>query len=255
MKKVVHPEYADHKSTIEHAIANFNEIGQRVGRGKRNTLKRIVMDDWSINVKAFKLPDPFKSFIYRYLRQSKARRSYEYALRLISKGIGTPHPIAYIEERQMSGLGRSFYVCEHIDDAITIRTITENPAYPEREKILRQFAAFTLKLHSEQILFLDHARGNTLIKKKANGDYSFYLVDLNRMKFNASMGFERRMKNFARLTVSDEMLAVISDEYAKLAGMEPENAFERMTYHSHKNFRRIARQKRHHKRFGQYKQA
>jgi hypothetical protein len=36
-------------------------------------------------------------------------------------------------------------------------------------------------MHEASINFLDHSPGNTLIVKKSEGKYDFYLVDLNRM--------------------------------------------------------------------------
>ena len=63
---------------------------------------------------------------------------------------------------------------------------------------------------------MDHSPGNTLIKKETADRYSFYLVDLNRMNFHRSMNFEMRMKNLSRLTPKKDMVAVMSNEYAKL---------------------------------------
>ena len=80
----------------------------------------------------------------------------------------------------------------------------------------KPFTRFTYNLHENNVNFLDHSPGNTLIKK-VNGAYEFYLVDLNRMSFG-SMSFEKRIKNFAKLSTSKHMIAVMSDEYAKCIG-------------------------------------
>jgi len=77
--------------------------------------------------------------------------------------------------------------------------------------------------------FLDHSPGNTLIKKVAENQYEFFLVDLNRMNFHDSMSFEQRMSNFSRLTPQKEMIATMSNEYSKFYKEKSEaEIFEKM---------------------------
>ncbi|MDN3671453.1 Kdo domain containing protein, partial [Flavobacterium branchiarum] len=66
-------------------------------------------------------------------------------------------------------------------------------------------------------------------KKCANNEYEFFLVDLNRMNFHTTMSFEQRMDNFRRLTPKKEMVALMSNEYAKLYPAKTETEiFEKM---------------------------
>ena len=82
--------------------------------------------------------------------------------------------------------------------------------------------------------FLDHSPGNTLIKKVSQGQYAFFLVDLNRMNFHSEMTFEMRMRNLSRLTPKKEMIAVMSNEYSKLYTKQSEIViFEKMWYETH----------------------
>mgnify|MGYP000707313580 CR=1 FL=1 len=83
-------------------------------------------------------------------------------------------------------------------------------------------------MHQKGIEFLDHSPGNTLIKNEGNGNYSFYLVDLNRMRFHDTLDFQTRMKNLSRLTPKREMIAIMSNEYAKLSGKNENTVFETM---------------------------
>jgi hypothetical protein len=99
---------------------------------------------------------------------------------------------------------------------LTFRELVEIPDYPDWENILRQFVQFSFRLHEKGIEFLDHSPGNTLIRKLENGLYEFYLVDLNRMNFHASLGFEARMNNLSHLTPKKDMVVLMSNEYAKL---------------------------------------
>lgn len=207
-------------------INNFNTSGQLFGNGQRNVIKIFDVEGVAINIKSFKIPNSINKVAYRYFRKSKARRSYEYATILLEKGIGTPQPLAFLENFNVFGLRDSYYVSEHLDADLTYRELVEVPDYPDHDKILRQFTRFSYELHQKGIEFLDHSPGNTLIKKSDNGNYEFFLVDLNRMEFHDSMSFEMRMKNLCRLTPVKEMVAVMSNEYSKLYSESEEKIFE-----------------------------
>lgn len=218
MKFIVHPDYQSQKESIYLNIQNFSGTGRLFGNGKRNVIKLFPLGGITINIKSFKIPNLINKVVYRYLRKSKAERSYTFALKLIEKGIGTPHPIAYAEEATLLGLlNKSYYVSEHLVTELTFRELIEVPDYPDAENILRQFTQFCFELHEKGIEFLDHSPGNTLIKKLDNGKYAFYLVDLNRMNFHdGPLSFEDRINNMRRLTHVEDMILVMSDEYSKL---------------------------------------
>ena len=164
--------------------------------------------------------------IYKHFRKSKAERSFEFANLLIERGIGTPEPIAFYQNFDAIGLKDSYYISEHLECDLTFRDLVEIPDFPENEIILRQFTRFSYDLHQKGIEFLDHSPGNTLIKKRNDGKYDFFLVDLNRMLFHKSMSFEVRIKNLCRLTPKKEMIAIMSNEYAKISGESEQLIFE-----------------------------
>lgn len=207
-------------------IKNFSTSGQLFGNGQRNVIKLFDIEGVTVNIKSFKIPNIINKVAYRYFRKSKARRSYEYATILLEKGIGTPQPMAFLENFNLIGLQDSYYVSEHLDADLTYRELVEIPDYPDHDNILRQFTRFSFELHEKGIEFLDHSPGNTLIKKKEDGNYEFFLVDLNRMEFHDAMSFEMRMKNLCRLTPVKEMVAVMSNEYSKLYSESEEKTFE-----------------------------
>ncbi len=207
-------------------IKNFNIEGVLFGDGKRNIIKLFDLEGKTVNIKSFKIPNLVNKIAYKYFRKSKARRSFEYATLLLEKGIGTPEPIAYLENYNGLGLKDSYYISEHLSCDLTYRELVEIPDYPDHENILRQFTQFSYNLHQKGIEFKDHSPGNTLIKKRNQEQYDFFLVDLNRMEFHKAMSFELRMKNLCRLTPVKEMVAVMSNEYAKLSGESEELIFE-----------------------------
>ncbi len=216
MKLVVQPQFINQQKDIETILTHFNDQGTLLIKGSRNTIKIFPLNDQLLNVKAFKKPNLLNSFVYRFIRDSKAKRSYNYALKLLNSDIGTPQPIAFAEYNGGIGLGKSFYVCEHITTEYTYRDLVENPDLDNHEAILRAFTVFCYKLHEAGVEFKDHSPGNTLIKINKDQSYSFYLVDLNRMQFHTEMPFKQRMYNLRRLTPKKEMIAIMANEYAKL---------------------------------------
>jgi Lipopolysaccharide kinase (Kdo/WaaP) family len=213
---------------IKKSIENFKTSGADFVIGQRNSIKIFQLEAKVLNIKSFKKPNLINKFIYKYFRKSKAKRSYEFATILLEKGIGTPKPIAFYENFDFFGLKDSYYVCEHIVSDLTFRELVTIPTYEDHENILRQFTKFSFDMHEKGIEFLDHSPGNTLIKKEKNNEYSFYLVDLNRMKFHEKMGLQSRINNLSHLTPKKEMITIMSDEYAKLSGANYNLVFDLM---------------------------
>lgn len=211
---------------LQNILDNFDNSGKLFIAGNRNSIKLFEYEGITINVKAFKVPNLFNKIIYKYFRDSKAKRSYNYATLLLEKGIGTPKPIAFYEQKSFLGLEKSFYISQHLEFDLMFRDLVENNNYPDKDIILKQFMAFCYKLHQNGIEFLDHSPGNTLIKKEGENEYSFYLVDLNRMIFHHEMTFEQRMKNLSRLTPYQDMIQIMSKEYANLSGEEEDLVFD-----------------------------
>ncbi|WP_026933935.1 lipopolysaccharide kinase InaA family protein [Christiangramia echinicola] len=223
------------KKNIEEILLNFNSLGQSFFAGRkhrRNHIKVVEQKGRKFNIKSFKQPNFINRYVYVFFRQSKAERSFKFAEELIKKGIGTPKPIAFAEETNKAALTKSFYVSEHLDYDLTFRDLDLKE--PAHEDILRAFSRFTFKLHENNIEFLDHSPGNTLIQIN-NGDYLFYLVDLNRMNFKP-LNFNQRMKNFARLSPDREIIVIMAEEYAQLIGKSENEVFEKMWFYANSFF-------------------
>jgi hypothetical protein len=214
----------DFKRKLTKIIEDFDTL--EGGVGDRNIIKIINLDNVNLNIKEFKIPNLINKIVYNFIRKSKAQRSFEFANKLTDLGVGTPKPIAYFEFKSLLFFNRSFYISEQLDCDMTYRELTKDFNIPNYEHILRAFTRFTYKLHEKGIQFLDHSPGNTLIQLN-NGDYQFFLVDLNRMKFK-SLDFKTRIKNFSKLTIHKSMIEVMSDEYAKCTGEDYNKIFNLM---------------------------
>jgi hypothetical protein len=228
MNFIIHNAFKNYKKSIITILENFAVSGKVFDNRQRNQIRLFELNNNTLNVKSFKKPNIINKIVYRYFRKSKASRSFEFATKLMEMQIGTPQPIAYLEKFDMIGLTNSYYVSEHLENVFEFREIVQNEVFENRDFIIRKFTQFTFEMHQKGIEFLDHSPGNTLIRKNTDGSYSFFLVDLNRMKFHETIDFKTRMKNLSKITHKKDMIEVMSNEYAKLSNGDETTIFETM---------------------------
>jgi len=222
------PKFSNLSDILNEIFVNFNFKGKILVNGQRNAIKLFEVEGITLNIKSFKRPNLINKIVYRYFRKSKARRSFEFASKLMEMQIGTPQPVAFFENYDFVGLKESYYACEHLENVFEFREIVQNEAFENRDFIIRKFTQFTFEMHEKGIEFLDHSPGNTLIRKNNDGSYSFFLVDLNRMQFHQTIDFKTRMKNLSKITHKKDMITVMSNEYAKLSNGDETTIFETM---------------------------
>ena len=181
----------------------------------RNTIKEVEFNGKVLVVKSYKVPSFINSFIYTYLKKSKAWRAYEYGLK-ISKF--TPKVIARIENFQPL-LTKSYLICEKFEADFNMQAPLFK-SHPEKDIIFEQFAKFVFDLHQNKILHKDLSPGNILIKK-SNREYKFQTIDINRMIFKVP-SVKECAENFSKLWASSEDLLVILQAYAKVANLNNE---------------------------------
>lgn len=224
----------------------FNDSKHSIHKA-RNELRVTKIDNVDVVIKSFKVPHLLNQIVYSFFRDSKAEKSYEYSLRLQALNISTPEPIAYIEFYRFGLLKESYFINRHIEYDFTIREVFNDPDFKDHDKILEEFAKFTYDLHQKGVLHLDYSPGNILIKKVDN-EYQFYLVDINRMKFQELDPIER-FKNFSKLWAHTEDLTIIAKSYAEISGYNKVETIKQIFRYNNNN-KRIKNFK---KRFKNYK--
>jgi len=195
----------------------------------RNELKIIKHNNVDTVVKSFKVPHLFNKIIYSFFRDTKAKKSYEYSLKLKEF---TPYPIGYIEFYSSSLLNQSYFISEKFDYDFTIREPLLDNSFEDKTEILKSFARFTLKLHNQNIFHKDYSPGNILIKKE-NDTFIFKIVDINRMGF-FELSIEDRAKSFSKLWARDDELEEIAKEYMKHFDC-PTDFIEKVCFYNKKN--------------------
>ncbi len=180
-------------------------------------------------MKSFRVPHILNQVVYSFFRDSKAKKSYDYSIK-ISKY--TPNPIGYIEFYKFGLLKESYFISEQFKYDFTIREPLLDENFKNKDEIFKAFARFTLELHNDSIFHNDYSPGNILIKEEENG-YTFKIVDINRMKF-INFSQEQRAKNFEKLWASDEILTIMATEYMNNFNCD-EDFINQVLYFSNKN--------------------
>lgn len=132
-------------------------------------------------VKQFRTPGILRGLWYGLFGLSKARRSYENALRL---GDLTPAPIAYREVRICGILRESWYACRLSECTHTFQELIEQPAFPQRNQILRAIGRFTAQLRRMGVWHRDYSQGNILFNEDGS---HIEVIDLNRIRWRKNV--------------------------------------------------------------------
>ena len=123
-------------------------------------------------------------------KPSKSRRSWMAAMEMARRGISTAQPIAFFEKVDDNSMLQNVFICEQVEHDFTAREALEAFSRGEQafygikaEVFYQQLASFIRRIHNRGIYFRDLAGGNILIKKAANDELSFTLIDINRARF------------------------------------------------------------------------
>ncbi|QZE14819.1 lipopolysaccharide kinase InaA family protein [Halosquirtibacter laminarini] len=251
-KKVeVSPYFNEYKEWLEALDANFDKEGELIYSG-RNNVKKFNQGKVCLNVKSFKTPNMVNKFVYGHLRDSKAKRSYDYATRLLSYGVATPTPIGYVEIYKNGLFFKSYYISiQHVYD-FTIREVLEYHV-SNREAIMSQFIDYTFeKIHKNGVFHLDYSPGNILINMKEDGMFDFSLIDLNRMKF-MEIDYKKGLYNLRQFDADKETLIQMGMLYARKWRKDPDEGarlliefdhaykHKRVVKHRYKRFFKVLR--------------
>lgn len=219
----MNPSYESLCAFVTALPDRFETDGTYVYGGTRNLIKSFRAPDGTLlNVKRYHRPALLNRLVYSSgIRRPKGERAFEYPQLLLPKGIGTPEPVAYIEERRCGLIGLSYFVSIHSTYSHTLYEMGDAPA-TDYEPMADALAAFTAHMHEQQVLHRDFSPGNILWEKDDAG-YHFQIVDINRMRFG-TVGMKPGCRNFARLWGPKRFISLLVRAYAEKRGFNPSEA-------------------------------
>lgn len=187
---------------------------------RRNTVCKIELGGGQVFVlKQYKRPTRLNQFAYTFFRKSKARRAYEYALRMQKLGFETAAPVAYVEIFSQGLFHTGYFLSEFIPHPLLSSLREEDGEY---KKILEDFAAITVEMHRKGIFNLDMNPGNVFFYK-SEGKYRFALIDINRIRFRRRLTRNDCIEVFKHLdNLPPPALSVVLVHYADLRNWNPQ---------------------------------
>lgn len=227
MKVVINPAYSFLSDFINNLPDCFESDGDVIYEG-RNVLKKFYIRSEHLVVKRFRVPHLINRVAYSFFRESKALRSYQFALRLLGMNVNTPTPIAYIEEYKNGLIYYSYYISLESEFDI-FRSLYDLPL-DQKQDILKSFAYFTSELHKKGIYHKDYTQGNILFKRGSE-DIEFTIIDINRMAFNF-VNKEKGFKNFQALWEKEDSLIYIAEWYSFYMGYDKQESIDRILYYN-----------------------
>jgi tRNA A-37 threonylcarbamoyl transferase component Bud32 len=232
MKIVINPTYSALNSFISNIPALFDQEGELVYTA-RNQLKHYSVEGYEVIVKRYKIPHLINRIAYTFVRPSKAKRAYEYALKLLQLGVDSPAPIAYIEQYKCGLLTHGYFISVYEKDYSDIRDLMDGTQ--KDVSLLNELSLYISDFHNKGILHLDMSPGNILYKKTEDRT-QFTLIDINRMQFFSSISNAKRFKSFKRLSENESVLTEIAKLYATASNLNVTESVEKITRYSSKFF-------------------
>lgn len=212
-------DYGDFKKFLINIKDEFEASSSVIHRA-RNVLKVLDYQDKELVVKSFRKPGLINKFVYSFFKESKAKRSFDHAMKLKELGVNTPLPVGYVEFYKKGFLEESFFVTEKCDYDFTIREPLLDMHFKNRRKIFKDFVWFTYNLHKKKVYHKDYSPGNILIQYHDCCN-EFILVDINRMDFR-SLQYAEKIKSFIKLWPDDESLSFMLKIYAEYSKLDQE---------------------------------
>jgi hypothetical protein len=177
MRVVIDKRYEKYRNVINKIPANEIPVN-KVFCNNRNIVYLIVLDHgerWV--VKKYKRPTLANCVIYTWFRTNKAKRSFMYAYRLLSEGIETAYPIAYIEIPRHGFFHTGYYICEYQPYERLDKSDIKD------EYLEKCFIDYAENLYNQGIVNYDLNPSNILVHRDEDGHYKFSLIDINRIHF------------------------------------------------------------------------
>lgn len=167
---------------------------------------------------------------------SRARRTFETALMMRQRGVGTPEPVCYLERWKGPVLLESCYVSVYEEAHVSfrdelIRLFAEDPECERFMRLMGVVAEAVSGMHRAGIVHRDLGNQNILLRRVNNDWNDVLFIDLNRARVYDSLCSREMARDISRVYLPSDLLRVFVEMY--FGGTVPPLSFIRW----HKYFR------------------
>ncbi len=82
--------------------------------GRSSTLVKVIVNGHALVIKRYNIKDVWHG-LRRYLRDTRAKKSWRISQQLYASGIATPKPVAFIENTFLGFRGKSYFIMDYLD--------------------------------------------------------------------------------------------------------------------------------------------
>lgn len=190
----------------------------------RNEVRSFMVGTQMLVAKRYKRVNWIQQVVYSFFRATKAARAYRYARTFRSRGIDTPHEVAYIEERTHGLFTTGYFVSLECSHPPVFHELVEKPGL--NKPLADAVTDFILEMHSRGILHGDLNFGNFLYEKRPDGSVHFTVIDINRSHFRKGMPPRTQsLRNLSTTTHRRDLYEYIVRRYARLRGWDEADAY------------------------------
>lgn len=217
MEYHINPEY-HHLAEFVNSVPDHNYTVEHIYCNHRNTVEKVTYDGKCYVVKKFKRPTWANQVIYTFFRKNKARRAFDYALRLREESVETASPVAYIIQNKYGLFHTAWFISEYLPYETLKSKVRHTEDVAEKERIVEAFIRFTAQLHCKGIRHKDYNPANLLVHT-VDGEYRFALIDINQMQFGSVPGVSKSVISFIQSGLDMKYVIRMVNRYSDIRGI------------------------------------
>jgi serine/threonine protein kinase len=189
-------------------LDEWREAGRvtTVKSGPHRIVYRVDLPRGAIYLKHFLVPN-WRSTIRQWVRRGKGRNEGKRSQQVTTIGVPTITPVALGEQRKRKFLFENYLVTLAITAATPLDefVVDQLPAWPEprrsrvRQKLSRDMAVMTARLHNAGLLHHDFHPGNILVRFDAEGEPELVMIDLDALRKSRRVTWKLARQNLALL--------------------------------------------------------
>jgi len=178
----------------------------------------------------------------RYFRKvgTKARRSFQTAVRLHEHGVGTPMPLVYLDRWEGGRLLESYYLCEYQDNVTSFRDelnrlYREDPICRKIMKLMETVAYAIADMHDAGVCHRDLGNQNIMLRRDGDAGWKdVQFIDLNRAHLSDQLTIQQRGRDISRIDLPSDFLRVFACMYHR--DQHPSAEFNKWENHYRKRY-------------------